>query len=99
MKKFSKLSYVSLNYNSSIGYSLLIQGDNKSTRAVFCNAEDAAEYLEFKTGKVFSRNNFENGFADIRKLIVDSPDITRGIVSSNYVWSDGKFFTQTYSKS
>jgi len=90
-------NYVALNYNSQIGYSLLIQElsphDESSLRincrATFGNSEDCLEYLEFKAGKVISRS-FTHYFELIRQLIVNEPDIRREIISDFYVLEGGR---------
>jgi hypothetical protein len=90
MKKFSA-NYVALNYNSSIGYSLLIQDcKSVSIRATFADIESAKEYLEFKVGKVLSKG-FTPYFEEIRQLIVSEPDIKREILSNFYLYSGGQF--------
>ena len=95
MKKINA-NYVSLNYNSGIGYSLLIQETSPhdgslraNTRATFGNLEDCSEYLEGKAGKVIARG-FSLYFEEIRQLIVNSPDITKEIVSPFYILEGGK---------
>jgi len=89
-------NYVALNYNSSIGYSLLIQelsphdGSLRfNCRATFGNSEDCMEYLECKAGKVISRG-FTPYFEDIRQLIIKEPDIRREIISDFYVLENGR---------
>ena len=89
-------NYVSLNYNSSIGYSLLIQelsphdrSLRDSVRATFGDIDSTKEYLEFKAGKVIARW-FESYFERIRELIVKSPDIRREIISDFYVLENGR---------
>ena len=87
----TKFSYIALNYNSEIGYSLLIQDcKSLSIRATFGNSESIMEYLEFKTGKVMLKA-FAPYFEEIRQLIVNEPDIRRGIVSNCYVFNNGEF--------
>jgi len=90
-------NYVALNYNSQIGYSLLIQelsphdGSLRfNCRATFGNSEDCLEYLEFKAGKVISRG-FGPYFNMIRELIINEPDIRREIISDFYVLENGRF--------
>lgn len=95
MKKI-RADYVAFNYNSAIGYSLLIQEISPTTRALrnniratFSNAEDVLEYLECKAGKVMARG-FSPYFEEVRKLIVNEPDIRREIISDFYIFSNGK---------
>jgi hypothetical protein len=97
MKKINA-NYISLSYNSSIGYSLLIQEISLqslrvNTRATFSNQEDCAEYLEAKTGKVIARG-FTFYFEEIRKIIVSQPDIRTEIFSPFYILEGGKLLVK-----
>ncbi len=93
--KAIKANYVALNYNSALGYSLLIQDCQAiSIRATFCDAESTKEYLEAKTGKVMARR-FEDGFDLIKQLIISAPNYRTELISDFYVYEGGVMKTKT----
>jgi hypothetical protein len=95
MKKI-KANYVSLFYNSSIGYSLLIQEVNPvsknlrhSSRIIFSNPDEAIEYLEEKVGKVMARG-FLPCMEAIKGMIIAEIRYDREVISPCYTFEDGE---------
>ena len=88
--KTIKPDYVAFYYNSSLGYSLLIQSSGINVRAIFSDADAAQEYLQAKAGKVIAKG-FTEAFEEVRQLIVKSPDICREIISKSWAFNKGRF--------
>ena len=86
-----KPNYVSLWYNSNYGYQLIIDSETSHTRAIFCDMNDAKEYMEFKAGKVIARM-FEINFKEIVQVIVENKT-EKTINLPYFVWKTGDKFT------
>ena len=88
-----KPNYVSLKYNSRVGYELVIDSDSSRTRAIFNNICDTQEYLKFKAGKVIS-NKFKVNFNEIKQVIIENGfNYDKIIDVPAFVWNAGDKYT------